>query len=271
MSNTPRTACASECFATPSAVASMYSTNVCSPSAMVGPSTTTSTRRPMRAGAPWYLRRCRQPSCRDSRHWYEHSGLRSSTWRFTVGYSAGGNRCNSVLTSVKPSRSVARRTCGKPHASEKRFSLQVWPLPPSTSVTSSSSSITSSSVTLHTSRPVPCEECALSAVATKKYGFAGRRGSEYSRRSASPSAGRKFVSLGPRCRLRTRRSTSMAFCVSSVAVGIAARRARSRRDLAQLASPETFADRVRRVAWRRLRLRARAPWSLAVNNRSTRV
>ena len=51
MSNTPRTACASECFATPSAVASMYSTNVCSPSAMVGPSTTTSTRRPMRGRA----------------------------------------------------------------------------------------------------------------------------------------------------------------------------------------------------------------------------
>ena len=52
MSSTPRTACASECFATPSTVLSMYSTKVCSPSAMVGPSTTTSTRKPMRAGAP---------------------------------------------------------------------------------------------------------------------------------------------------------------------------------------------------------------------------
>ena len=51
----------------------------------------------------------------------------------------------SPLLAVSPSRSHARNTCGKPHASLKLANLHVCPVPPSTSVTSSSQSYTSSS------------------------------------------------------------------------------------------------------------------------------
>jgi hypothetical protein len=84
-----------------------------------------------------------------------------------------------------------------------------------------------------------------------------------------------LVSFFPRCRLRTRRSTSMAFCVSSDAVGIADAEQRSlstsSTEAAVASGGDTRGPHSTPRVYGAPPPSTRAPRSLAVDVRSTRV